>query len=274
MLTLFPAKDWDYEAAAHLLNRAGFGGAPEEIDKLHALGLDGAVDSLVQPPDDPVQVDDRSWSTPLAAVESRQELRALKGHQQERKAKRKTMRQEQRSDLRDLRYWWLTRMQTTPAPLVEKMTLFWHGHFATSAQKVKTAYPMWQQNMLFREHALGHFPTLLKAVSRDPAMMVYLDLQQSKAGQPNENWAREVMELFSLGIGNYSEADVKESARAFTGYRIDPRRLAFRYVEGEHDAGRKTFLGKTGSFSGDDVLDLIVAQPACPEFIGLSLIHI
>lgn len=271
MLSPLPAKNWNVAAAAHLLNRAGFGGTPAEIAKFHAEGLEAAVDSLLQPPNEPIDVAARAWSVPLDLKEKRQELRQLKADPGEQKAKRKEMRKEQRDELQDLRFWWLTRMRETRAPLVEKMTLFWHGHFATSAQKVKGAYAMWRQNALFREQALGHFPTLLKAVSRDPAMMVYLDLQPSKKDHPNENWAREVMELFTLGIGNYTEPDVKAAAAAFTGYRIDPARQEFRFAAAQHDESEKTFLGQTGSFSGDDILDQIVAQPACAKFIGRKL---
>ncbi|MEO6871441.1 MAG: DUF1800 domain-containing protein [Chthoniobacterales bacterium] len=271
MLTALPAKDWNYEAAAHLLNRAAFGGTPEEIEQCHAEGAEASVDRLLNPPRQPVRVSDRAWSEPRDATEMRQQLRSVKGHPQEQTAKRKELRKEQQSELQDLRTWWLTRMLDSGAPLVEKMSLFWHGHFATSAQKVKTAFPMWQQNVLFREHALGHFPALLQAVSRDPAMMGYLDLQQSKKDRPNESWAREVMELFNLGIGNYAEQDVKESARAFTGYRINQRHESFRYAVHQHDPTPKTFIGHTGNFSGDDILRLIVAEPACPRFIGRKL---
>ncbi len=209
MLTPLPAINWNYESAAHLLNRAGFGGAPEEIERLQLQGLEGAVNGLLHPPKEPEVVDSRPWSAPLDLLGQRRELRSLKAQPQERKAKVKELRREQHSELQDLRYWWLARMMETRAPLREKMTLFWHGHFATSAQKVKHAYAMWRQNATLREHALGHFPTLLKAISRDPAMMAYLDLQQSNTDHPNENWSREVMELFTLGIGHYSETDVR-----------------------------------------------------------------
>ncbi len=271
MLTPLSAQDWNYEAAAHLLNRAAFGGTPDAISAFQTKGLETAVDSLLQPPDAPLHVEDQPWSTPVDLVARRQELRSLTGSPAEQKAKRKALRQEQQSNVRDLRYWWLRQMQQTRAPLVEKLTLFWHGHFATSVQKVTSPYAMWQQNATLREHALGHFPTLLKAISRDPAMMIYLDLQQSKKEHPNENWAREVMELFTLGVGNYTEQDVTEAARAFTGYRIDLRRQAFQFAAKQHDETSKTFLGQRGNFSGDDVLDLIVAQPVCAQFIGKKL---
>lgn len=257
--------------AAHLLNRVGFGGSPNEIEQVHAQGLEESVNALLSPPAEPIDASALPWNVPVDIRKKRQELRALKDDKNQFREKRKELRREQHGELRDLRYWWLERMQTTRAPLVEKMTLFWHGHFATSAQKVKETYFMWRQNETFRSHALGNFATLLKAVSRDPAMMIYLDLQQSRKAHPNENWARESMELFTLGIGNYTEKDVRESARAFTGYRIDQVRHEFRFVDREHDETTKTFLGRTGDFSGDDVLDIIVRQPACAQFIGRKL---
>lgn len=273
MLIPLAAKDWNYEAAAHLLNRAGFGGTSQEIEQLRAQGLEAAVDSLLQPPNESSSTDDAgmSWNTPVDILARRRELLSLKTDPAELKKKRQEMQKEQHGELRDLRAWWLARMKATSTPLVEKMTLFWHGHFATSAQKVKLTYFIWRQNEMFRRFALGNFPALLRAVSRDPAMMIYLDLQQSRKAHPNENWAREAMELFTLGIGHYSEDDVRESARAFTGYRIDYQRNEFRFVRREQDDGTKTFLGRTGNFSGDDILNIIVEQPACAQFIGRKL---
>ena len=173
--------------------------------------------------------------------------------------------------MKDLTLWWIARMVNTHSPLTEKMTLFWHGHFATSGQKVRPAYKMWLQNETLRQNALGNFRALVKAVSRDPAMMVWLDLVQSKKESPNENFAREVMELFTLGEGHYTEFDVKEAARAFTGYRINQAEQSFRFAERQFDPGIKTFMGKTGPWDGDQILDIIVSQPACARFIGAKI---
>jgi uncharacterized protein (DUF1800 family) len=162
-------------------------------------------------------------------------------------------------------------MMNGPAPLLEKMTLFWHGHFATSVQKVRDGYFMWLQNDTLRRNALGNFGTLVKKISRDPAMMIYLDLQQSRKEHPNENWARELMELFTVGIGNYTETDIRESARAFTGYRIDMTTQQFRFAPFQQDLGPKTFMGKTGPHNGDDIIDILIMQPACAQFIGRKL---
>ena len=130
---------------------------------------------------------------------------------------------------------------------------------------------MWQQNETLRQHAFGNFGLMAKAMSRDPAMLVWLDTRESKKDHPNENFARELMELFTLGIGNYTEQDVQQAARAFTGYRMNPADQTFRYAEFQHDAGAKHFLGKTGPFTGDDVIDIILAQPACAQFIARKI---
>ena len=183
----------------------------------------------------------------------------------------KTNRREQYTDIGDLIGWWLERMRESVDPLEEKMTLFLHGHFATSFVKVKNAYFMWRQNQTFREHARGNFNTLVKAMSRDPAMIVWLDLRESRAEHPNENFAREVMELFTLGEGHYTEKDVTEGARAFTGYRIDPRNESFLFQPRQHDSTPKTMLGRNDIFDGDQAIDTITAQPACARFIARKL---
>src|SRR5215470_19873498 len=140
------------------------------------------------------------------------------------------------------------------------MTLFWHGHFATSGQKVRPAYKMWLQNETLRQNALGNFANLTKAISRDPAMMIWLDTVQSRKERPNENFAREVMELFTLGEGHYTEADVKEAARAFTGWSVDRESGAFMFRPRFHDDEIKTVLGHTGRLDGDAVLDILLAR--------------
>jgi uncharacterized protein (DUF1800 family) len=151
------------------------------------------------------------------------------------------------------------------------VTLFWHGHFATSNQKVNDAWMMWVQNETFRQQGMGKFPVLLKSISRDPAMIRWLDLFQSRKDHPNENFSREVMELFSLGEGHYTEQDIQQAAKSFTGYRIVPETGSFRFFPNQYDSGFKTFFGKTGPFTGDDIIDLITAQPQCARFIGKKL---
>jgi len=258
---------WDFDAAAHLLVRAGFGGRAEEIEKLHALGPAKAISSLVdsQP---------ESYAPPACADshgqdELRNQLRDAVTPEQKQSVL-KLLNERFRYEMSDLTRWWVTRMVNTRAPFLEKMTLFWHGHFATSGQKVRHAYKMWHQNEILRQNGLANFANLTKAISRDPAMMIWLDTVQSKKERPNENFAREVMELFTLGEGCYSESDVKEAARAWTGYRID-KDNQFRFAPAQFDSGLKTFLGETGSWNGDQIVDMIVSQPQCARFIAAKI---
>src|SRR6516162_5565391 len=268
MLGPIAENSWDFDAAAHLLVRAGFGGRTDEIEKLHALGPGKAISSLVDV--EPESYAPPTWANPQDQDELRNQLRDAVTPEQKQSV-RKLLDQQFRYEMRDLTRWWITRMVVTPTPLVEKMTLFWHGHFATSGQKVRPAYKMWLQNETLRQNGLGNFATLTKAISRDPAMMIWLDTVQSKKERPNENFAREVMELFTLGEGHYSESDVKEAARAFTGYRIDQDNQSFRFAPAQFDSGLKTFMGKTGPWNGDQLVDIIVSQPQCARFIAAKI---
>ncbi|EGF31779.1 putative signal peptide protein [Oxalobacteraceae bacterium IMCC9480] len=166
-----------------------------------------------------------------------------------------------------LRGWWLREMLSTPTPLTERMTLFWHNHFTSSQQKVRATQLMYRQNVLLRQQALGNFGTLLHAIARDPAMLLYLDNSSNRKGAPNENFAREVMELFTLGEGHYSEQDVKEAARALTGWSVERDTGEFRARPGAHDDGSKTVLGISGNLDGDAMLDILLAQPACADYL-------
>jgi len=248
--------------ARHLLERTGFGARPQEIAEFAGLDREQAVDRLLRG----VRTQ-AVTALPAEALEyvAPRRIRALP--EQERKA---AVRDQIRIGA-DLRAWWVGEMLASPSPLTERMTLFWHNHFVSSQQKVKSARLMALQNALLREHALGNFAALLHAVAKDPAMIVYLDSATSRRGRPNENFAREVMELFTLGEGRYTERDVKEAARAFTGWSIEPETGEFRWRPFIHDDGIKTVLGKTGAFDGDAVLDLLLAQPATAEFIAGKL---
>src|ERR1700722_4485820 len=268
MLSAITSSRWDFDAAAHLLARAGFGGGPLEIQKTLALGPEKAVDSLINAPLE--NYPPPAWAAPDDQDELRAQVQEA-ATPEEKQMARKLLREKFISEMKDLTGWWVTRMVNTPSPLVEKMTLFWHGHFATSGQKVRPAYKMWSQNETFRQNALGNFGVLVKAISRDPAMMIWLDTAQSKKENPNENFGREVLELFTLGEGHYSESDVKEAARAFTGYRINQKEQSFRFAERQFDPGIKTFMGKTGPWDGDQILDIVVSQPQCARFIGAKI---
>ncbi len=302
MLAPLPASQWNRARAAHLLNRAGFGGAPAQIDDVARRGLEGAVQGFVNGPTPVVFAARPDWAVPRDRAAFREQVRnamersgsapgdmqamrdrlqkgdgggaLARANPQAREAIRQLRRERRQTEgahLVELGAWWLDRMLRSPDPLQEKLTLFWHGHFATSAQKVQDSAAMWRQNQTFREHARGNFGALTKAVSRDPAMIFWLDLQQSHARQPNENFARELMELFTLGEGHYTEADVTEAARAFTGYKVHPRDGDFRFAAFDHDTGSKRLLGRTGNFGGDEVIDILLAQPACAPFIARKL---
>lgn len=227
---------------AHLYRRAGFGASPEEIlaaahrgkaaTALDLIAYDRIPDVVPQPP----------ASVNVARLRNSDDLAA----------------------------WWLSRMITTPRPFQEKLTLFWHGHFATAISKVGQPALMFAQNETLRANALGRFDDLLTAVYRDPAMLIWLDGQRNIKGAPNENWGREVMELFTLGRGNYTEDDVHACAAAFTGWHIGPDGSA-AFVPRLHDDGPKTLLGQTGNWTSDDAVRILAAHPATGRFLATKL---
>lgn len=250
--------------ARHLLARTGFGARPADLAAYAGLTRVAAVDRLLaRPPTAPLH------APPADALEyvSPQRLKEM------REEDRKAFQQERFRVGAEMRAWWLQEMiEADPSrALVERMTLFWHNHFVSSDQKVHAHSFMVRQNLLFRENALGNFGDLLHAVGKDPAMLVYLDGAQSRRESPNENFAREVMELFTLGRGHYQEGDIREAARAFTGWSIEPQTGEFRWRPFFHDTGVKTVLGRSGNFDGDQVLDILLAQPVCAEFIAAKL---
>ncbi len=285
MLNPLPKSKWNYSTAAHLINRAGFGGPPAEIEKLVDLGPDKAVDSLVDYEKIPDATQNPAWAKAdpsrvdkFLAYKKMGERPSADMTQEQRSAleqkRREMIKQEQREQqlhILELRGWWLERMAKGPRPLQEKLTLFWHGHFATSAQKVKDAYFMSLQNDTFRTLGSGNWLQLLYAVAKDPAMLFWLDQAQSRKQHPNENFAREVMELFTLGEGHYTEKDVTEAARAMTGWTLNRPDQKYEFREFMHDDGEKTVLGKTGNFTGLDVLKSIVEQPQAARFITTKL---
>ncbi len=175
------------------------------------------------------------------------------------------------ADDQRLRAWWLYVLMNSPHPLLEKMTIFWHNHFATSNAKVQNVGTMYRQNQLLRRHALGRFGPLLQEMSKDPAMLIWLDGVANKKGKPNENYARELMELFSLGVGNYTEQDIRQAARAFTGWGI--RNDQFHFEKDDHDNEPKTVFGKTGNLGGEEIVKLCLEKPVCAKFIVRKLIR-
>jgi uncharacterized protein (DUF1800 family) len=286
-LTPVSAADWSYERAAHLIDRAGFGAPPSVIAKLAAMAPEAAVASLVDyhaipddlPPFDPSGVWDPSLrnfppSRPAATQRAEKTGEAL-GARVKPSGERRLQPVVDRFfywlratvlETRRLAFWWAGRMVAGNRPLEEKMALFWHGHFATGEDKIRDYRKMEQQLALLHRHATGNFRTLLIEVARGPAMLAYLDAAENVKGAPNENFAREVMELFTMGVGNYTEKDIREGARAFTGWTDDD--LDFKVDPAKHDDGEKTFLGRTGRFDGVDILTAILEQKITAEFIA------
>jgi uncharacterized protein (DUF1800 family) len=271
MLEPLPNNQWTLAAAAHLMNRAGFGGDPKAVDSLHRLGLNGAVSWFVDYERFPDNTPAPDWAEPDPDLYARRDAIRRAADPETQRMLQQQQYQEEQAEMADLRYWWIRRMALGPRPFQEKMTLFWHGHFATSFEKVRSPYYLWLQNETLRQNALGNFNQLLSAVAEDPAMLVYLDGAQSHVGHPNENFAREVMELFSLGEGNYTEQDIQQAARAYTGWGLSKDRTRYQYHPYDHDNGPKTVFGQTGNFTGEDVLNLICAKPECAQFIAQRL---
>ncbi|OAS16913.1 DUF1800 domain-containing protein [Paenibacillus oryzisoli] len=243
---------WTNKEVVHLLLRAGFGVTQEEIAACLALGRVETVRRLV---------------SGEALIDKSPKLASFdEFHADGKKALDPLL-------LVDQQMYWLYRMVNSPTPLIEKMTLFWHGHFATANYKVKDATLMVRQNELFRKYAMGNFKELLTEIGKDPAMMIWLDVNQNKKGKPNENYAREVMELFTLGIGHYTEMDVKESARAFTGWIYNKNEHKVNYNAKQHDNDAKTLLGESGKLDANDVIDILFHQRALPMFLATKLLN-
>jgi uncharacterized protein (DUF1800 family) len=253
------------EEARQLLNRSGFGASPAEVNFLLPKTYEQAVDQLL---DEAVQHRGAQVAPPSWVFEP-----ALPDQKPKDMAPDEKMAFE--NNLRDermqLKGWWYQQMIMTPSPLAEHMTLFWHNHFTSAFDKVRWPVYMYRQNILLRQDALGNFRDLLTAIAKDPAMVLYLDTQSNHKGQPNENFARELMELFTLGEGHYSEKDIQEAARAFTGWQVDMKTGTFVVRPRQHDDGEKQFLGHTGYFTGDDILSIILEQPRTAEFITEKL---
>ncbi|MEQ9096603.1 MAG: DUF1800 domain-containing protein [Phycisphaerales bacterium] len=272
------ASEFGFDQARHLLWRAGFGGTPGQISAIASMGPERAVDYLLETPDAPdaaVEADlfDRNIMRPYTEEERRIAAQARRARDEDALANLRAMRQQaqvwDRRQMREIQRWWLTRMIETPRPLEEKMTLFWHGHFPTSYRTIEDSYHMFLQNQRFRKHALGNYGQLMHEIIRDPAMLAYLDNNDSRKGRPNENLARELMELFSMGVGNYSESDIKEGARALTGYTfVDDEFVLNRE---NHDDGRKRIFGRTGEYDGDGFVTAILAQRATSVYMTRKL---
>ena len=282
---------WNYETAAHLLERAGFGGTPAQIEALAALSPREAVTSLVHydssknthllpfehsgihdpglepfPPSRPATTELAKQTGEALGVKVKPE-----GNRRLQPVVNKFFYWLRASVLETNRvaYWWADRMVASNNPLQEKMALFWHGHYAINESKVRDYRKLLNELELFHEMGTGSFRDLMVAVAQDPAMLSFLDAGVNVKGAPNENFAREIMELFTMGVGNYSETDIREAARAFTGWNyVDTN---FVVNEQQHDDGVKTFLGQSGNFDGIEIIDLIMEQPVTAEYISSKI---
>jgi len=255
---------WGPREVEHLLNRAGFGARGDEIARGVALGPAELVEELLAPAE-PEPFFARRILTPP------EEGEGMTMDREERKERRARLRKLDRDQLSDFLGWWAGEMLAGEAPLRERMTLFWHGTFTSSMQDVRNSHEMIRQNELFRRHAFGSFRDLLHGVARDPAMLEYLDNDANRKGRPNENFARELLELFTLGEGNYGEADVREVARAFTGWTDVGGEFTVR--EGRHDDGEKEVLGVRGRLDGDDVIEILLEREECAERLARRLLR-
>lgn len=236
---------WSLADAAHTLRRLQFGYSPVQLKQAVAAGRQATLDRLLSPQPETAEFQEVDGVLRTTAVAT--------------------------GNLSDLQVWWLYRMVHSANPLTEKLTLLWHNHFATSQEKVRSVSLMLRQNELQRAESSGSFAKLLHGMARDPAMLVWLDGEANRRRHPNENFAREVMELFSLGVGNYTEKDIQEAARAFSGWQL--RDGEFWFNDNQHDPRPKTIFGETGQFDGNSVVDLCLKQPACARYLAFKLLR-
>ncbi len=232
------------------------------------FGAEGCVNALVDYDRFPDKIVEPDWLVSDPDPMMRREMMAMLG-EDERRAKRQEQQRRQRQAVNKLKPWWLSFMRTTNRPFQEKLTLFWHGHFAVAHEKVKNSEVVYDYYRTLRNGANGNFRDLVSSVGKSPAMLIYLDNRQNRKGRPNENWARELLELFTMGIGNYTEDEIKEAARAFTGHTL--RKGGYFFAKGQHDNGAKEFFGKRGRLDWDDVIDAIMDDPQTARFISRKL---
>lgn len=253
---------------AHLFRRAGFGLRPEELDHFTGLGVQGTVEYLLAY-EQVADLADQQYPPPdMSAYE--QAVLTFLTKKRLSSADVKRIEQVIYTSALHLQEWWIRRMLTTTRPLQERMALFWHGHFATAIEKGGPF--MLRQNQMFRRHALDTFKDLLIAVNQDLAMLLWLDGAENRKGKPNENFSRELMELFTVGLGHYTERDVREGARALTGWTLLPAPpFVAIFVPDQHDDGVKTYLGHTGNLGSAEVMAILAAHPHTGHFIARKL---
>ena len=251
--------------ARHLITRTGLGASPAELNRFIGLAPTDAVNKIIAGLGEQPNLPPPAWTANPAPHHFRFGTMPVGDKQK--------FRQIRDGEMQSLRRWWIQEMISTPSPQTERLVLFWHNHFATAFSAVNNqAISIARQHMMFRKHSVGNFRVFLKSIIRDPAMLNYLDNNNSKKQKPNENLAREILELFTLGEGNYLESDIKNAARALTGYSYSEiYNMEFVFKNWTHDSKDKTIFGVTGNFDGDDLVDLILEQPEAARFIAAKM---
>jgi uncharacterized protein (DUF1800 family) len=247
----------------HLLNRTSFGYTKDDLSKFQKFSKEEAIDYLIK---------NGKSKDIFRAPRGIKEASVFDGKFKDlSKEEKKALRKKRNKKMQEVKTWWYAMILDSRFSFREKMTLFWHKHFVSEYRVVKSPFMMFEQNMLYRENALGQFDELLHKSSTDMAMLVYLDSNSNKKTHPNENYARELLELFTLGEGNYTEEDIKEAARAFTGYRVNRKKAKFKIVKRHHDFDKKTFMGNSGNFNCEDIIKIILKKEQTAKFITMKL---
>jgi len=250
-----------FQDARHLVSRTGIGAEWETIVRYQNLTRQQAITHLFN---------NRQMNLAAPPQMSQwHKMAQLRGNMRRKKMVKRISKNEGKG----LQKWWVKHLLETKSPFLERMTLFWHNHFPSSIEKTTQASMLHKQNLMLRKNAFGNFGQMLHSIARDPAMLLYLDGYVSTKDEPNENFARELLELFTIGIGNYNENDMREAARAFTGWGIDDRNGLYRFDPSKHDSGVKTFLGKRGNFRGEDIINILLKHPRTAETIAKKMWH-
>ena len=277
-LNAINSNTFGYKEAGHLLNRAGFGGTPKQISTLVSIGLKRSVDILVNYESKPESFfDEDTIDKDLIRPPTQEEKEAYRAAKEaedetaigEFRRKRNKLKNQDRQQMLKLGIKWLERMISTSSPLEEKMMILWHGHFASNYRTVRDSYHLYMQHQTIRKNATGNFGDMVYDIVKDPAMIRFLDNNSNVKGKPNENLARELMELFTLGEGNYTEKDIKEGARALTGHTFNDD--GFQFNKRRHDYGKKKILGNSGKHNAKDFVRIILSKRTCTQFVAYKL---
>lgn len=263
LILSFSAFSLTLDESKHLLNRTSFGYTKNDLIKFQKFSKEEAIDFLIKK---------AKTNDIYRQPRNIKETSTFDGKFKElSKEEKKVLRKQRNKKMQEIRTWWFEMIFDSSFSFREKMTLFWHNHFTSEYKVVKSPYMMFEQNMLYRKNALGKFDELLYKSSTDMAMLVYLDSNSNKKSHPNENYARELLELFTLGEGNYTENDIKEVAKSFTGLRVNRKKATFKLLKKHHDNDKKTFKKYTGNFDGNDIINIILKEEQTSKFIVQKL---